>query len=58
MGRKYQVNDNFFNSIDNQDKAWLLGLLYADGCVYDDGVIKIDLTVSDRELLEKNKKVN
>lgn len=57
MGRKYQVNDNFFNSIDNQDKAWLLGLLYADGCVYDDGVIKIDLTVSDRELLEKIKKL-
>lgn len=55
MKRKYKVNDNFFNSIDNQDKAWLLGLLYADGCVYDNGIIKIDLTMLDRELLEKIK---
>lgn len=55
MKNKYSVNDNFFNSIDNQDKAWLLGLLYADGCVYENGNIKIDLAITDKEILIKIK---
>lgn len=28
---KYQVNSNFFNEIDNEEKAYWLGFLYADG---------------------------
>jgi predicted DNA-binding protein YlxM (UPF0122 family) len=29
--RKYNINENIFNSIDSKDKAYWLGLLYADG---------------------------
>jgi DNA invertase Pin-like site-specific DNA recombinase len=30
--RSYRLNENYFDAIDNQDKAYILGLLYADGC--------------------------
>ena len=29
--RKYKFNENFFESIDTEAKAYFLGLLYADG---------------------------
>ena len=35
MKRKYNVNDNYIDIIDNQNKAYILGFLYADGCNYD-----------------------
>lgn len=31
--KKYQVNEQFFSSIDTQEKAYILGFLYADGYV-------------------------
>lgn len=56
--RKYNVNDNFFDVIDNQDKAYLLGLLYAEGCNYEDTHrIKLELAKSDIEILEKVKNI-
>ena len=36
MYRKYKVNDNFFSTIDQEDKAYLLGFFLADG-TYDLG---------------------
>lgn len=30
--RKYSLDEHYFDSIDCQNKAYLLGLLYADGC--------------------------
>jgi|SRR5271166_3656793 len=30
--RKYAMNENFFDSIDTEEKAYMLGFLYADGC--------------------------
>ena len=30
--RVYDMDEHYFDKIDNQDKAYLLGLLYADGC--------------------------
>lgn len=30
--RKYFLNENYFDIIDTQNKAYILGLLYADGC--------------------------
>ena len=54
--RMYGVNDNIFDNIDNQDKAYVLGLLYADGCnYYEKGCVKIDLIEDDLEILEKLK---
>lgn len=32
--RTYHVNDDYFSSIDTKDKAYILGYLAADGCVY------------------------
>lgn len=32
--RKNKVNENFFKNIDTEEKAYWLGFLYADGCVY------------------------
>lgn len=30
--RIYKVDENYFNSIDNEEKAYVLGFFYADGC--------------------------
>lgn len=52
--KENRVNHNFLNIIDNQDKAYILGLWYADGTVYEKtNCIKIDLI--DKEILEKIK---
>lgn len=29
--KKYEINDNYFNKINSEDKAYFLGLLFADG---------------------------
>ena len=50
--RKYFFNEDFFEVIDTQEKAYWLGFLYADGCVTEDG-IKVELQESDYGHLEK-----
>jgi hypothetical protein len=30
---KYKINEDYFNNIDNQEKSYLLGFIFADGCV-------------------------
>ena len=51
--RKYDVNDNYFDIIDSQEKAYIFGLFYADACNYEyNGRIKIDLQEDDKEILE------
>lgn len=56
LNRIYNVNDNFLDVIDSPNKAYLVGLWYADGTVYDKtNHIKIDLI--DKELLVKLKKM-
>lgn len=34
--QKIQINEDYFESIDSEDKAYWLGFLYADGCVTKD----------------------
>lgn len=56
--RRYPADDNFFNEINTQDKAYILGMLYGDGCnmsYYDRGVhqVRLQLKYDDREILEK-----
>jgi hypothetical protein len=51
-GRKYSLNENYFTIIDTIDKAYFLGLLFADGCNTGRGV-KLDLQVKDKEIIEK-----
>lgn len=51
---KYKVDNNFFSNIDNEEKAYWLGLLFADGHVSKDGVLM--LCMKDLDIIEKFKK--
>lgn len=54
--KKYTVNDNYFKTIDNEEKAYWLGFLYADGYVrmkYErSGELRLKLGIKDREHIE------
>lgn len=43
MGHKYKYNETFFNEIDSEEKAYFLGLLLADGSIYNN---KLTLSLS------------
>ena len=34
QNRKYITHDDYFSIIDSEDKAYLLGFVFADGCIY------------------------
>jgi hypothetical protein len=56
--RKYQINENFFETIDTEEKAYILGFLYADGCNDEKyGRVAISLAKKDKDLLVKISKV-
>ena len=51
--RKYPVNESYFDIIDHPDKAYILGLFYADGsCRIDRPVIQINLSDPDIYMVE------
>jgi intein-encoded DNA endonuclease-like protein len=52
--RRYDVNHSFFEVIDTEEKAYFLGLLYADGNV-SKNVVSISLQEQDKSILEKLK---
>ena len=53
---RYHMDENYFKNIDTGDKAYLLGLLASDGCLYKrdghQGLIQISLQKKDQELLQ------
>jgi len=52
--RKYELREDFFDKIDTQEKAYFLGLLYADGCNSTEAnLVRITLTKNDKDILEK-----
>lgn len=52
--RKYTIDEEYFDNIDNQDKAYYLGLLWADGCNYTpNNSIIISLQESDKHILDE-----
>lgn len=56
--KKYKYNENYFDVIDTQDKAYILGLLYADGCNNDKkGTICLQLQEEDKHILEQINKL-
>ncbi len=57
-GRKriYNVDHNYFDVIDTQQKAYILGLFYADGYITDNNKVGITLKLDDEEILIKIKK--
>lgn len=50
--RKYKLNEHYFNKIDNENKAYWLGFIIADGHVSDDGLI-LRLCIKDENHLKK-----
>lgn len=59
--RKHKFNEDYFETIDSQDKAYWLGFIAADGCVYCDKIhhnyrLQINLKGSDIEHLNKFQK--
>jgi len=58
-GRKAYFNENYFENIDSEDKAYFLGFIAADGCVLDRGinfkVMTIKINKKDIDILEKFK---
>lgn len=54
LRRKYPIVEDFFDSIDTEEKSYVLGLLYADGWNQTDrNVIGIGLKESDKQILER-----
>ncbi|MDO8610086.1 MAG: LAGLIDADG family homing endonuclease [bacterium] len=54
--RKYSVNHNYFEKIDTEEKAYFLGILYADGCninTSNRGTIKLSLQEPDKYIVEE-----
>ena len=52
--RKYDIYHNYFEDIDTQDKAYILGLLYADGCNYRSKTeTKVILELIDYDIIKK-----
>src|SRR3990167_8136934 len=50
--RKYNLDENFFAAIDSQEKAQILGFLYADGCLIETNhTVSFTLTESDNYYL-------
>lgn len=58
--RKFNLNEHYFDVIDTEEKAYFLGLLYADGYNYEPkSVVRLKLKHQDLEILEKfNKCIN
>lgn len=48
----YSVNENYFNQVDSEYKAYILGWLYSDGNVRYEGKIRIALQEEDKSILE------
>lgn len=48
--RKYELNENYFGSIDSDNKAYVLGFIYADGSV-NKNYLSIKLCAKDVELV-------
>lgn len=52
--RKYTIDENYFDTIDTQNKAYILGLLYSDGCNYPpQHRVKLELQERDKQILDE-----
>jgi len=49
---KYNVNELYFDKIDSEEKAYILGWFYSDGTVNKDGKMRIQILETDSYILE------
>lgn len=57
--KTYYCDEHYFNNIDTQDKAYIAGLLWSDGCnQLDRGKVILQLQERDIEILEQIKEVS
>lgn len=52
MNHIYHVNEHYFDNIDSDEKAYILGLFYADGCITNNYLIFGQIAYR-KELVEK-----
>ena len=56
--KTYSVKEDIFQNIDTEEKAWVLGFIYADGYIDPSRTkLKITLTEKDRDVLEKIRRI-
>lgn len=56
--KDYKINEDYFNKIDSEAKAYFLGLLFTDGNVFirnKSGQISLEIHIQDKEILDKFK---
>jgi len=54
LQRKYSLNEDYFDKIDTEEKAYFLGLLYADGYNNEQrGTVVLSLIDTDKAILDK-----
>src|SRR5579863_1325734 len=51
--QKYPINENIFDEINTEEKAYWLGFLYADGNVSKTNRTRLSLAEEDREIVDK-----
>lgn len=52
--KKYDINETFFDNIDTEEKAYILGLLYADGYNHENrNSVNLSLAEKDKNILDK-----
>lgn len=52
--KTYKFNEHYFDVIDDENKAYIMGLLYADGCNhYENGVLSLSLQEADKHILDE-----
>lgn len=56
LKNRYTLNENYFDDIDTEAKAYILGFIYADGFVGDEKFNNIVISINDYEILEFIKK--
>jgi len=56
--QRFDINEDYFDNINSQDKAYFLGFLYADGCnKRPRNIVTLILKEDDREILEQLNKL-
>ena len=52
--KTYKFNEHYFDVIDDENKAYIIGLLYADGCNhYSNGILSLSLQEEDKHILDE-----